>query len=100
MLDILRYKAYNKLGCRELTANISIPDSSGFVNTWRHGMDEQKLTITVEEAARLLGISRGLAYEMVRIGKIPSVRFGRRLVVPCRALEHLLDESEVASAPH
>jgi excisionase family DNA binding protein len=54
-------------------------------------MDEQKLTITVEEAAHLLGISRGLAYEMVRIGKIPSVRFGRRLVVPRRALERLLE---------
>jgi excisionase family DNA binding protein len=60
-------------------------------------MDEQKLTVTVEEAARLLGISRGLAYEMVRVGKIPSIRFGKRLIVPRRALEQLLEESKTAS---
>jgi len=51
------------------------------------------LTITVEEAARLLGISRGLAYDMARIGKIPTIRFGRRLLVPRRVLYRLLDES-------
>ena len=50
-----------------------------------------KLTLTVEEAAKLLGISRGLAYGMVRVGKIPSVRFGRRILVPRRTLERLLD---------
>jgi len=59
-------------------------------------MDETRLTITVEEAARLLGISRGLAYEMARIGKIPTIRFGRRLLVPRRALERLLGESVTA----
>ena len=56
-------------------------------------MDETRLTITVEEAARLLGISRGLAYDMARIGKIPTIRFGRRLLVPRRGLYRLLDES-------
>ena len=48
------------------------------------------LTISVEEAGYLLGISRGLAYEMVRKGKIPALRFGRRLLVPKMALAHLL----------
>ena len=56
-------------------------------------MDESKLTVTVEEASRLLGISRGLAYEMARIGKLPTIRFGRRLLAPRRALDRLLDES-------
>ena len=54
-------------------------------------MDESKLTVTVAEASRLLGISRGLAYEMARIGKLPTIRFGRRLLVPRRALDHLLE---------
>jgi excisionase family DNA binding protein len=52
---------------------------------------DQRLTISVEEAGRLLGISRGLAYELVNRGDIPSVRLGRRIVVPRRVLEHLLD---------
>lgn len=63
-------------------------------------MDEKKLTITVGEAARLLGISRGLAYEMVRVGRIPSIRFGKRLVVPRRAFEQMLGEAESASNSH
>jgi excisionase family DNA binding protein len=51
----------------------------------------RRLTISVEEAGRLLGISRGLAYELVNRGDIPSVRLGRRIVVPRRALDRLLD---------
>ena len=48
------------------------------------------LVTTVDEAARLLGISRNLAYEGVRSGAIPSLRIGRRLLVPRAALERLL----------
>lgn len=59
-------------------------------------MEEEKLTLTVVEAAHLLGISRGLTFEMVRIGKIPTIRFGRRLLVPRRALERVLGESGTA----
>jgi excisionase family DNA binding protein len=51
----------------------------------------RRLTISVEEAGRLLGISRCLAYELVNRGDIPSVRLGRRIVVPRRALDRLLD---------
>jgi excisionase family DNA binding protein len=47
--------------------------------------------MTVEEAAQLLGISRGLAYELVRRGKLPSMRLGRRLVVPRRRLLALIE---------
>ncbi|MFO8102067.1 MAG: helix-turn-helix domain-containing protein [Dehalococcoidia bacterium] len=53
---------------------------------------EEKLTLTVEESARLLGISRGLAYELARTGQIPVIRFGRRMLVPRAALERLLTQ--------
>ena len=59
-------------------------------------MDQARLTLTVEEAAALLGISRALAYELVGRGELPSLRLGRRLVVPRKALNELLD---VASTP-
>ena len=49
-----------------------------------------RATLTVEEAARLLGIGRGLAYEGARTGTIPSLRLGRRIVVPRAGLERLL----------
>jgi excisionase family DNA binding protein len=37
---------------------------------------------TVPQAATLLGISAGLAYELVRTGEIPAKRLGRRWIVP------------------
>jgi excisionase family DNA binding protein len=43
-----------------------------------------RLTLTVEEAAAHLGISRNSAYEAVRRGEIPSVRIGGRIVIPRR----------------
>ena len=54
-------------------------------------MTQDRLTVTVEEAGRMLGISRGLAYELVRRGDLPHIRLGRRLVVPVRQLEALVD---------
>lgn len=52
---------------------------------------EERLTVTVEEAARMLGISRNSAFEAARRGDIPTLRIGRRLLVPKAALERLLD---------
>lgn len=57
-------------------------------------MDKSKLVVTVEEAAQLLGISRGLAYELVRRGELPALRLGRRLVVPRRRLLALIEGDE------
>jgi excisionase family DNA binding protein len=59
----------------------------------------ERLTYSVEEAAALLGIGRGLAYEMVRDGSLPGLRLGqRRILVPRGALEALLGSSSMASA--
>ena len=52
---------------------------------------QQPLTISVEEAARLLGIGRGLAYELARTGELPVLRLGRRLVVPRARLETMIN---------
>jgi len=35
-------------------------------------MELERLTLTVEEAGELLGISRALAYEMARTGRLPT----------------------------
>jgi excisionase family DNA binding protein len=54
---------------------------------------DQRLTYTVPEAARILGISRGAAYAAAAEGTIPTLRIGRRLLVPRVALERLLEAS-------
>lgn len=53
---------------------------------------KERLTLTVEEAATLLGISRAFAYEAVTRGEIPSLRIGRRILVPKAALQRFLQE--------
>jgi excisionase family DNA binding protein len=59
--------------------------------------DERRPFISVHEAADWLGISVGLAYEMVHehlaagAGGIPAIRFGRRILVPVAGLERLAD---------
>lgn len=50
-------------------------------------------TYSVDEAAAVLGIGRGSAYEAIAQGKIPHLRFGRKIVVPRAALERLLSEA-------
>lgn len=49
---------------------------------------EQPLTITVEEAAHLLGVGRGTAYGLARCGELPgAIRLGGRIVVSRAKLE-------------
>ena len=50
----------------------------------------ERCVVTVNEAAAMLRISRGSAYEAVRRNEIPTIRIGRRLLVPLAALERML----------
>lgn len=70
-----------------LPAHAAHPDDT--LGTVHHASGPPK-TMTVEEAARELNISRGLAYDGVRTGAIPSIRVGRRVLVPRAALDRLL----------
>ena len=49
-----------------------------------------KPTLTITEAAKLLGIGRSAAYEAARRGDLPTLSFGRRRVVLSAALEEML----------
>ena len=51
----------------------------------------QRLTLTVEEAAMALGISRAFAYEAVARGEIPCIRIGKRILIPKISLEKMLE---------
>lgn len=45
-----------------------------------------RATITVPEAAALIGVGRSAAYEAARRGQLPTRRIGRKLLVPVPAL--------------
>lgn len=51
---------------------------------------ESRPTISIDEAAVVLGIARSSAFQAAHRGEIPTVRFGRRLRVPTAALRNML----------
>ncbi len=54
----------------------------------RSVLDElaSQATISIEQAAQVLGLGRTAAYEAARRGEFPTRRLGRRVVVPVPAL--------------
>ena len=59
-----------------------------------HSFEELPLTLRVEDLMPILGIGRNTAYELVRSGKVRSIRIGRQLRIPKDALvEYLSDEN-------
>lgn len=64
------------------------------MNTSRIGT----LTISIPEAAKVLGISRGLAYDLARRDKlpVPVIKLGRRMVLSRKAVEALLEAGKQA----
>lgn len=56
-------------------------------------MGADSLTMTIPEAAKALGISRGLAYELAKRDElpVPVIKLGRRMVLSRRAVEKLLN---------
>jgi excisionase family DNA binding protein len=53
----------------------------------------EPLTLTVEEAGKALRLGRSAAYEAVRTGQIPSIRIGKRVLVPRIALEQMVSDT-------
>ncbi len=56
--------------------------------------DGDILAWTIPEAAKKLGIGRNTAYEAARTGEIPTIKIGKRLLVPREALERKLAEAK------
>ncbi len=54
-------------------------------NNYR-SFDDLPLTLRVEDLMPILGVGRNTAYELVRCGKIRSIRIGRQLRIPKSAL--------------
>ena len=67
-------------------------DGGGGSGLPRHAVIDRRLCVTVPEAAAMLGISRNFAYQLVREGKLPSIRFGKRILIPRVALEKMLEK--------
>jgi excisionase family DNA binding protein len=47
-----------------------------------------RATYTIDEAAKILGISRNSAYAAAKSGEIPVIKIGKRKLVPQAWLTH------------
>jgi len=56
-----------------------------------------KLTVTVEEMAEIVGVSRPTAYDLIHKEGFPTVRIGRRIVIPLDSLKRWLEEQARAA---
>lgn len=53
----------------------------------------ERATVTIEEAAKILGIGRASAYSLAQAGVLPTLKLGvKRLVVPRLALDRMLED--------
>ena len=52
--------------------------------------ETERKTYKVEEAGKLLGIGRNQAYDAAKRGDFPTIRIGKRLLVPKAALDRML----------
>ena len=53
-----------------------------------------RLLLRVDEAARVLGVSRATLYRLVAAGRLRAVRVGRATRIPARELERFVRELE------
>ena len=74
-------------------------DDGAVLRVRRHAQDVERDVVTTVEpqvvsvpaAAIMLGIGRNFAYEPCRSRQLPSVRLGRRIVIPKIAIETILE---------
>ncbi|MFC2045593.1 helix-turn-helix domain-containing protein [Chloroflexota bacterium] len=56
-------------------------------------MNVESMTLSVDDTAKLLGLSRNATYQGIHCGEIPSIRVGKRILVPRIAIERILSEA-------
>ena len=60
--------------------------------TYTH-YDQLPLILSVDELAKILGIGRNTAYDLIRCGRIRSVRIGHKIRIPKDSLLGFLQEN-------
>ncbi|MGE0652802.1 MAG: helix-turn-helix domain-containing protein [Alphaproteobacteria bacterium] len=56
-----------------------------------------RLVYTIQEAGALLGLCRNSAYDAARRGELPTIRIGRRLLVPKAAIAQMMAAGQGAT---
>ena len=59
----------------------------------------EKLTYSVDEMSKLLGISRPKAYELANQKDFPTIRIGKRILIPAERFHQWLNEAPEDESP-
>ena len=54
-------------------------------------LDQMPLFLTVDEVAEILAIGRSTAYDLVRCGRIKSIKLGKQYRIPKSSIQELLE---------
>ena len=74
------------------------PAASGLLSLQdgqREPESAERLAYSIDEAARLTGLSRDLLYDQMRRGNLTYVKVGRRRLITCRHLQQFLGDAPV-----
>ncbi|MQS13379.1 helix-turn-helix domain-containing protein [Streptomyces kaniharaensis] len=76
------------LSLARLSEALGLPEQSllALVANCDKAADATRVALTVEEAARRLGVGRTTMYGLVSSGEVPSVMIGRLRRIPAKAL--------------
>ncbi|MGZ4936898.1 MAG: helix-turn-helix domain-containing protein [Halobacteriota archaeon] len=67
------------------------------MNTAKKHHKHEALTLSVEHAARLIGVSRSTVYRLVRDGELRAIRVGTRVLILKKPLMEMLEANEDTS---
>jgi excisionase family DNA binding protein len=79
------------------------PTKPGIIESWTHHecapvtlevqlIPNQPLAVSFREAAQITSVSRSTLRRYAKIGRLRTVRLGRRVIVPFEALKDLIQE--------
>ena len=57
-----------------------------------------RLAYSIEDGAAQLGIGRTLMFDLVRRGSVPSIKVGKRRLIPARALSEWVERQQAEQA--
>jgi excisionase family DNA binding protein len=60
--------------------------------------DDDRLTMDIADAAKLLGISSGSTYRAAHTGEIPAIRLGGRMLVLREPFIRMLNGNQMSAA--
>jgi len=85
---------------KALTWEPIIPDRQEERDLFSGGAQPVQIVLTVEQAARLLGIGRTLMFALVKRGEVESVTIGRLRRIPIDALDRYVSSLRAAAPPN